>query len=394
MYEIMLHSFEAGRLGKPDEFDSQIANLVGAEILRRDSTARFDLRVNGYYSNNRNSVIAKITGEVSDRIFAKRDFERTVASIVSKKYGEIYREKLDPQQVIFSFAPQSDALSFNSKKDVAGDSGTAIAVAYKKGPHYLPWERFVAVGLRDIIDNIYLKQEFPDFITDSQDYSELTKLRADGKIEVIAEYEGPKFVRLRSIVVAAEQSSDLSVEQLRDLLSKITYLYLQNLSQTWKVDLGQPNLIINGAGHWPEGGWKVDAGSREAKPYRDGFSTYGVCEDSFSGEDPSKPSATASLLARYIAVSVVRSDLAEFARITLCYQLGNSEPILNIHTQNTAKINQKELESIVREKISIHFRDAISKFNLRSPAHFEDLATWSDYFQNPKWPWNQGIDLN
>jgi hypothetical protein len=47
MSELILHAFEAGRRGKPDEIDSQIANLIGAEITRRDPNARFDLRVNG-----------------------------------------------------------------------------------------------------------------------------------------------------------------------------------------------------------------------------------------------------------------------------------------------------------------------------------------------------------
>jgi S-adenosylmethionine synthetase len=394
MPETIFHAFEAGRRGKPDEIDSQIANLIGAEVLRRDETARFDLRVNGYYSNTRNCVTARIAGEISDRILAQQDFQEVVARIIAKKYEEIYKEKLDAEQVIFSFAPQSDALSFNSQKDVAGDSGTAIAVAYQKGPHYLPWERFIAVGLRDIVDEIYLHHRFPEFVTNPENFADLTKLRADGKIEVIAEYTGAEFQRLNSIVVAAEQSSDLSVERLRELLSQIISLYLQEVGGLWQVDLGSPNVIVNGAGHWPEGGWKVDAGSREAKPYRDGFSTYGVCEDSFSGEDPSKPSATASLLARYIATSIVKSNLAEFARVTLCYQLGNSQPIVNIFTNDTAKISQEELETKVRQKISVHFRDAIATLRLRRPEHYAELAAWSDYFQNPLYPWNQGIDLN
>jgi len=32
-------------------------------------------------------------------------------------------------------------------------------------------------------------------------------------------------------------------------------------------------------------------------------------------------------------------------------------------------------------------------FNLNTPEHYQSLAEWSDYFQNPNFPWNQGINL-
>ncbi len=394
MSEVILHAFEAGRRGKPDEIDSQIANLIGAEIIRRDPNARFDLRVNGYYSNTKSGIRVRVAGEVSTFILAQPDFRDVATKIIIQKYEEIYREKLGEDQVIFSFAPQSDALSFNSQKEVAGDSGITIGIAYRNGPNYLPWERFLAVGIRDIIDDIYLYGRFPDFIQNPQEFAELYKLRADGKVEVTAEYEGVQLKKIRSVVIAAEQSTDLSVEILRNLLTKIVLSYLDHVGKNWGINLGIPSLTINGAGHWPEGGWKTDAGSREAKPYRDGFATYGVCEDSFSGEDPTKPSATATLLARYIAVSVVKSNLADFARVTLCYQLGSSYPILNIFTNNTSTISQEELEKLVVDNISLKFKDIIERFNLKTFEYYQNLAKWSDYFQDPSTPWNQGIILN
>ena len=53
MYEQILHSFEAGRRGKPDELESQIAHLIGARILEIDPNARFDLRVAGGYDSSK-----------------------------------------------------------------------------------------------------------------------------------------------------------------------------------------------------------------------------------------------------------------------------------------------------------------------------------------------------
>jgi len=90
---------------------------------------------------------------------------------------------------------------------------------------------------------------------------------------------------------------------------------------------------------------------------------------------------------------VVKDGLADFARVTLCYQLGQHYPILNIFTQNTATLPQDKLENLVSQKISLKFKDAIGLFNLNTPEHYQSLAEWSDYFQNPNFPWNQGINL-
>ena len=45
MSERVLHSFEAGRRGKPDELDANIAHLLGAFFLEMNPLARFDIRI-------------------------------------------------------------------------------------------------------------------------------------------------------------------------------------------------------------------------------------------------------------------------------------------------------------------------------------------------------------
>jgi len=45
MSELVAHSFEAGNMGKPDELENQLVNLIGAYFLEEDENSRFDLRV-------------------------------------------------------------------------------------------------------------------------------------------------------------------------------------------------------------------------------------------------------------------------------------------------------------------------------------------------------------
>src|SRR5690606_31861657 len=117
----------------------------------------------------------------------------------------------------------------------------------------------------------------------------------------------------------------------------------------------------------------------------------GVCEDSFSGEDASKPGWVGTLLARQIAVSLVASNLTQFARVTLVYHIGAKDPLLNIYTQGTGAKTQAELEALIKEKFDLSTLGASEAFNLRTPEIYGQIIEASDYFQNPSFPWNQPV---
>ena len=112
-------------------------------------------------------------------------------------------------------------------------------------------------------------------------------------------------------------------------------------------------------------------------------------EDSFSGEDPSKPSATSTYLARSIAIQVVGNGLADFARVMLSSTIGQDRMDLNITTQGTGRLSQYELEQWVRARIPLTCQDTISRFSLRNPQLYRAIVDSSDFFHNPHFPWNQ-----
>ncbi len=386
MLETIAHFFEAGRRGKPDELDSGIAHLIGAHALDLDANARFDLRVSGTYKDGR--PLVRISGELSDFLLPSPHFNDDLSEIVLERYNRVHRTELAPKDIVFDFSlkPQSHSLASNGN---SGDSGNPIAVAYKDAPNHLPWERHIAVAIRDILDGIYHNGGIvPAHLAQHSGVFELNGLRADGKVSVEALYAGAQLDSLTHITLAVEHEKTLAIDALRARVKKIIVSYLDTLSKETGQSLRHPQIHVNGAGAWNHGGWKVDEGSREAKPYRDGFASYGVSEDSFSGEDPTKPSGTGTFLARYIAVQIVANGLAAFARVALSYTIGKEEVGLNIFTNGTSLIPQADLEKMVRVQIPLGINDTIKAFDLRNPKLYRQIVADSDYFHNQNLPWN------
>ena len=367
MVEKILHSFEAGRRGKPDELDSTIAHSIGAHFLEKDPYSRFDIRFEGGANNG--SLWTHVSGEVSEHLLTE-NYQEEISQIILDRYNLITKEDLLSIDTKISFTPQSSALATNIS---SGDMGVSFAVAYGGTPNSLPVERFLAVKIRDEIDKL--------FETD-------IGLRSDGKICVDALYEKEKLIDIPDITIAINHTTELS---LLDLSSKTKDIVDSCLNEVGKYN---PSVSINGIGEWTDiGGWYVDRGSREAKPPRDGFGSYGMVEDSFSGEDPTKPGATATFLARYIAVQLVHNDLAKFARVGLKYNIGDTQPrIVNIFTNGTSQYSQTELNEIVNKNIgNLSIGATIERFNLRDPQLYKQIVTGSDFFQDKNLPWNKKI---
>lgn len=388
--ERIIHSFEAGRRGKPDEFESQIANIIVAYFMTKNANVRCDIRVNGGYSHKKQAPYLHIGGEITGSVLEDTSYEQDLAELITTHYQRIYKQELAAATIDFDFTPQAAPLANN---DNAGDIGTVIAVAYKNSPRNLPWERYLSVGFRDLLDEIFQAEgEVPAPF--NQDIAEVKGLRADGKVEVNVVYAGAEFVKIDSISISCEHETSKPVAELRDDLGKLLNAYLAQEFKDYDLETGQFKLNINTASDWNEGGWLADAGSREAKSYRDGFSTYGVAEDSFSGEDPSKVSATGTLLARQIAVSIVEAGLADFARVMLSYSIGLPDPIISIYTNGTFKVTPEEIAQKVKDNFALPLSNAVRNYQMRTAEHYEALVEASDFFQKTDFAWNKAMELS
>lgn len=421
MAERYFRPFEVGRRGKPDEHDTQIASALVATLMGLDDNVRCDLRIAGKYQHG--SPLVVVSGEVSRSVLGTPELEDILGDQIAAVYNQAHQTNYTPRNVSgvwrkivdaglrwiglardvvridYGFKPQSDALRVNSGNKKSGDSGNPIAVAYRNGPvhegvqTHLPWERYLSVGIRDLIDEIYQNDGVvPAAIAEASGVEKLEDLRADGKIGVNVVYDGARLASIEKITIAAEHEVSLDIDDLRYGLGKIVQAYISG-HITDPVDLTHEQIVINGADAWHVGGWKTDEGTREAKSYRDGFGSDGVVEDSFSGEDPSKPSGTGTYLARYIAVQVVSNGLADFAKVTLDYTIGREQVGVYIETRGTERVSVPEIQDWVRSSIDLSLSGTIEKFGLRDPSLYERFVKDSDFFQDPGLPWNQAREV-
>ena len=389
-----LHAHEASRRGKPDQIETDIAQRIGALLLKKDRDARFDLRVAGSWDHGPQLDLG---GEISRHLLTD-DLHREIAHLVAENLGEVERE-FGRVALFQRYNPQAHSLAANGH---AGDSGIPIAVAYGNAPFFLPIERLVAVDLRNLFDNdIGYERErrsgtlaFAKYFDIPSEFSEYRRqfsgLLSDGKVDVRATYAGPELIGIHKIVVALQHAPGLPLRALREEGARWVTAYLEILSDLAGRDVGTPEIIVNGAGDWHVGGWRTpDAGNREAKPYSNVFGSYGCLEDAIGGEDPSKPSGTGAFAARWIAVQAVAAGIAPYVEVRLEYDIGSSSVGVNI-TSHGDREEQKKLERFVESlRIDLRIPALIERFNLRDPDLYEVTANGADFFHNPNLPWNK-----
>ncbi|MBL7055483.1 methionine adenosyltransferase domain-containing protein [Candidatus Woesearchaeota archaeon] len=397
--EYKTHAFEAGRRGKPDEIDSSIAHIIGASLIELGNKPRFDIRVSGGYDAKEGKYSIDVKGEVSEHVLNKNTFSR-IKSDSATYFNRINRTNFSQEDFIFRFEeinPQSDNLGTNGS---SGDSGNPIGVAVSNAPNFMPWERYLAVEIRDVIDNIYRNEgKVPEHFAAISGVEIIPGLKSDGKVNVNARYQEGAIYDVQRITIAAEHEENSSLDEISDGLSKIIVHYLKHLQEEYGnglVDLGKPEIIVNGRGPWHNGTWKIDAGSREAKPYRDGFASHGCNEDSFSGEDPTKVSATGSFMARHIATQIIAQEFAEYAHVTLDYVIGSDDVGINIFTDGTTRngTNQEKLNSWAKTNFPLKISEIIETFGLWDAELYRKIADDSDFFHNPELPWNDASDIS
>lgn len=389
--ETEIHYTEVGLRGKPDERDTNLANRKAAFFRTIVPLSRFDIRTSGRYESETGKLVVDIAGEVSPEILDHPGLDEELTELVRQDFMEVERvETVPPElEVRIGLNRQNGTLAANKR---AGDSGHAITVAYADTPLNLPWERFTAVFIRDAIDNIFHQNgAVPAPIEALTGIKHIDWLRSDGKISVEAEYAGAGLLGLRDIVVAVQHEESVNVREVREKIKSVTEACIRIL-EGYGISLGRPNISVNKLGKFTKGGWYTDAGSREAKPYRDGFSSYGTTEDSFAGEDPSKPSAVITLLARNAGCLLVQSGYAKFAKVTARkLRIGEEMPELHVFTNRTRTkgLTPNKLNELVNKEVHpLSLADAVEEFGLGRPETYDLVRRTSDYFQNEAYRWN------
>jgi S-adenosylmethionine synthetase len=344
--------------GHPDKICDTISDAILDDLLKQDPKSRVaceTLVTTG---------LVFIAGEITSQGYC--DFQKVVRQTVKEigytraKYGFDFETCC----VISSIHEQSPdiAIGVDESKDHeqgAGDQGLMFGYACHETKEFMPMPIMMAHRLVRRLTQVR-KEKVLNF------------LRPDGKSQVTIEYEGNMPKRIEAVVIAAQHDHRVSMDELRDGISK------QVIDKVVPAEMLDKNTkyFINGTGRFEQGGPLADSGLTGRKIVVDTYggvgSHGGGC---FSGKDPSKVDRSGSYMARYIAKNLVAADLADRLEVQLAYAIGIPVPVsIMVDTFGTAKIPENKIKELILAHFELRPKKMIASLDLLRPIYKKTAA--------------------
>jgi S-adenosylmethionine synthetase len=273
----------------PDKICDRIADAILFAYLKKDKKARVAVEVMGGHG------VINISGEITSKA---KDIK--IRDIVEKViYGgdkEKNRDKLkhngdnfrdNRYKININISKQSEYIAQGVDTGGAGDQGIMVGYACNETKSLMPLEYELA---KNLCLNIYKK--YP--------YDGKTQVTIDGK-KVIA-------------VVASFQNT--KTKELEKLVKKL---------------IKSEKYFINPAGEWPVGGFDADSGLSGRKIVVDAYGpNVPVGGGSFAGKDLTKVDRSGAMMARKIAVDLLKKHKAKEVLVKLAYIIGVPQPVMAV----------------------------------------------------------------
>ena len=263
----------------PDKLCDQISDAILDAYLAEDSNSRVAVETCGGHGQ------VFIMGEVTSK--AKNiDYESIIHRITGQN-----------EKIFINIVEQSPEIANGVDTGGAGDQGIMIGYACDETPELLPRE-------------VVLARRLNQFIYDKHPY--------DGKTQITIEYDDEDYSNwnVHSIVASFQNVSHAELEKLvREFIEK-------------ECLPGNPELHINPAGDWNQGGFEADTGLTGRKLIVDNYGPrVPIGGGAFSGKDPSKVDRSAAYMARRIATDYLKKRNAHEVIVRLAYAIGYPEPL-------------------------------------------------------------------
>lgn len=260
----------------PDKLCDQISDAILDAYLEQDPNSRVAMEACG--GHNQIFVVGEVTSKAKDI---------DIKDIVKHITG-------DDIKITVNVVEQSPEIAQGVDIGGAGDQGIMIGYACSETPEMLPRE-------------VVLSRRLNQFIFAKHPY--------DGKTQVTLECDGSNWT-LNSIVASFQNTSQKE-------LNELVHAFIEQESLP-----GNPELHLNPAGDWNQGGFDADTGLTGRKLIVDNYGPrIPIGGGAFSGKDPSKVDRSAAYMARRVAVDYLQKRQAQEVFVRLAYAIGYAEPL-------------------------------------------------------------------
>ncbi len=206
-------------------------------------------------------------------------------------------------------------------------------------------------------------------------------LRPDGKSQVTVEYDGDTPSRISTVVLSAQHSPDVEIDEIRATLTREV---IEPHLPAELFDSGRAVIHVNPTGRFVTGGPQGDVGLTGRKVIVDTYGGMGRHGGgAFSGKDPTKVDRSAAYASRWAAKNVVASGAAKRCEIQLAYAIGVSEPVsIWVDTHNTGVVADERIAAAVGEVFDFRPASIIRDLDLRKPI-FAPTAAYGHFGRMP-----------
>ena len=340
--------------GHPDKIADQISDAILDAIIADDPNARVAVETMV------KTGMAIVAGEVrTDTYVDLEDVVRGVILDIGYNSSDVGFDGASCA-VLNAIGKQSQDIAMgvdeaNDKEQGAGDQGMMFGYASNETETLMPAP-------------VYYSHRLVEKQAQLRKQGVLPWLRPDAKSQVTMSYdEQGKPLTIDAVVISTQHNPDISLEDLRRTV-------MENIIQdVLPAELLHANTLyhINPTGNFVIGGPVGDCGLTGRKIIVD---TYGGMArhggGAFSGKDPSKVDRSAAYAGRYVAKNIVAAGLADRCEVQVSYAIGVAEPTsVSVNTLGTGKIDDAEIEKLVREHFDLRPKGIVEMLDLLQPIY-------------------------
>ena len=357
-----LFTSESVTEGHPDKISDQISDAVLDAALGQDPMSRVACETLV------NTGLVVLAGEITTNGWI--DFPGIARETIREiGYDDpTYGFDAGSCAVLSAIDPQSPDIAQGVDRDGAGDQGLMFGYACRETDELMPLP-------------ITLAHRLTRRLADVRKSGELSWLRPDGKSQVTVEYEGTKVRRVHTVVISTQHADSVEQDEIRNAVVE------QIIRPVVPGDLLDADTIfhVNPTGRFVIGGPQGDCGLTGRKIIVDTYGGVGSHGGgAFSGKDPTKVDRSATYMARHVAKNIVAAGLAERVSIQLAYAIGVADPVsVHVDTHGTGEVDDRRIESIVRDVFPLTPKGIIDHFGLRRPI-YRQTAAYGHFGREPR----------